>query len=154
VSAPIVWYSIAAFADSLCQLLWRIVYINRSGWIVVAINGVQTIIRLMLNLLLAPWLGYIGLAVSAAIGLAIQLVALAWWTRSTFGFKLTKNNRREITQSIIAAFFALTISFLLYNATKSIPSILVILICSVSGAFVYILGLYMSNNFRRVFYGS
>lgn len=154
VSAPIVWYSIAAFADSLCQPLWRIVYINRSGWIVVAINGVQTIIRLMLNLLLAPWLGYIGLAVSAAIGLAIQLVALAWWTRSTFGFKLTNNNRREITQSIIAAFFALTISFLLYNATKSIPSILVILICSVSGAFVYILGLYMSNNFRRVFYGS
>ncbi|PWB54480.1 MAG: hypothetical protein C3F13_06925 [Anaerolineales bacterium] len=154
VSAPIVWYSLAALADSLCQPLWRIVYINRSGWMVVGINGVQTTIRVILNLLLTPWLGYIGLAVSAAVGLAVQVVVLAWWTRSTYGFKLSIQNRREITRTILAAFLALSVSFLLYNATKSISSILIILICSITGALVYFLSLYLSHNFRRSFYGS
>ncbi|NJD60845.1 MAG: hypothetical protein FIA98_15740, partial [Anaerolineae bacterium] len=103
---------------------------------------------------LTPWFGYICLAVSAAVGLAVQVVVLAWWTRSTYGFKLSIQNRREITRTILAAFLALSVSFLLYNATKSISSILIILICSITGALVYFLSLYLSHNFRRSFYGS
>jgi putative peptidoglycan lipid II flippase len=154
VSAPILWYSIAALADSLCQPLWRVVYVKHSGWSVVAINGVQTTIRLIGNILLTPWLGYVGLAVSAAIGLSLQVVALTWWTSGTYGFKFTKYNWREITQTIIAAFLAITISFLIYTAAEPAPSIVKILVCSLSGALVYILSLYLANNFRRVFYGS
>jgi putative peptidoglycan lipid II flippase len=153
VSAPILWYSISVLADALCQPLWRVVYVGRSGWTVVAINGLQTTIRLVFNFVLTPWLGYIGLAVSATIGLILQVVALALWTKSTFGFKFTASNRREIIQSVVAAFLAIATANLLYHAVKNIHPFLIVLTCSICGALVYILILYLSKYLRRVFYG-
>lgn len=153
VSAPILWYSISVLADALCQPLWRVVYVKRSGWSVVAINGLQTAIRLVGNIVLTPWLGYIGLAVSATIGLILQVVALAWWTKRTFGFMFNTSNWREIAQTAIAAFLAITTSYLLYNAAKTFHPVLIVLVCSICGALVYILILYLSKNLRRVFYG-
>lgn len=154
VSAPILWYSIAVLADALCQPLWRVVYVKRSGWTVVAVNGLQTTIRLGCNLLLISWLGYIGLAISAAIGLTWQLVALTWWTKDRFGFKFSASNWHEIGKTAVAAFFALLTAGLLYNSAGKNSPVLVVLACSICGAFVYILILYFSKNLRRVFYGS
>jgi putative peptidoglycan lipid II flippase len=153
VTGPILWYSIAVLADALCQPLWRVVYVRRSGWTVVAINGIQTAIRLVGNFVLTSWLGYIGLAVSASIGLIMQVVALVWWIRSTFGFKFTTSNWHEIIQTAVAAFLAITTSYLLYNAAKTYHSFIIVLACAICGTLVYILILYLSKNLRRVFYG-
>ncbi len=153
VSAPILWYSFAVLADSLCQPLWRVVYIKRSGWTVVAINGLQTSIRLVCNFLLIPRLGYIGLAISATIGLTIQVLALAWWTTSTFGFRFNASNWGKIIQITVAALCALLAAGLLYNAAKANSPILIVLLCSICGALVYILILYLSKIVRKLFYG-
>jgi putative peptidoglycan lipid II flippase len=153
VSAPILWYSIAVLADALCQPLWRVVYVKRSGWTVVAINGLQTTIRLVCNFLLIPWLGYIGLALSATIGLTVQVFALAWWTKSTYGFRFNANNWIKIIRTTIAVLFALLASCLLYNVAKSNSPIFIIFLCSLCGALVYILIIFLSKNVRRIFYG-
>jgi putative peptidoglycan lipid II flippase len=153
VSAPILWYSIAVLADAFCQPLWRVVYVKRSGWTVVAINGLQTTIRLVCNFLLTPRLGYIGLAISATIGLTVQVLALAWWTKSTFGFRVNARNWGKITQITIAALFALMASGLLYNAAKTNSPVFIVFLCSICGALVYILILYIFKNGRRIFYG-
>jgi putative peptidoglycan lipid II flippase len=153
VSAPILWYSFAVLADALCQPLWRVVYVKRSGWTVVAINGLQTTIRLVCNFLLTPRLGYIGLALSATIGLTVQVLALAWWTKSTFGFRFNASNWGKIIQITIAALFALMASGLLYNAAKANSPVFIVFVCSGCGALVYIVTLYLSKNVRRFFYG-
>jgi putative peptidoglycan lipid II flippase len=152
VSTPILWYSFAVLADALCQPLWRVVYVKRSGWTVVAINGLQTTIRLVCNFILTPRFGYFGLAISATIGLTIQVLALVWWTRSTFGFRFNASNWGKIIRITIAALFALIASGLLYNATKANSPVFIVFLCSICGAVVYILILYLSNNVRRLFY--
>jgi putative peptidoglycan lipid II flippase len=81
VSGPLAWYSLAVLADALCQPLWRVVYARRSAWTVLAVNGLQTSIRLLGNLALTPILGYNGLALSAAIGLSVQAGVLGWLVR-------------------------------------------------------------------------
>jgi putative peptidoglycan lipid II flippase len=153
VSAPILWYSFAVLVDALCQPLWRVVYVKRSGWTVVAINSLQTTIRLLFNFLLIPRFGYIGLAISAAIGLTVQVLALAWWTKRTFGFRLNASNWGKIIQITIAALFALMASGLLYTATKTTSPFFIVFVCSACGALVYILILYLSKYARRFFYG-
>ena len=49
VSAVIVWYAIAVLADALCQPLWRVIYAQRRVWTVLAVNGLQTGVRLFSN---------------------------------------------------------------------------------------------------------
>lgn len=154
VSAPVVWYSIAVLADALCQPLWRAVYARRAGWSVVAINGLQTGLRLGVNLALTPWLGYIGLAVSAAIGLTFQVTALLWWTKNRFGFALNTGNWREIVRSTIAAFIAILASALLYSLVKIDQPMITVLVCSIFGSLVYISSLYGSKNLRNLLYGT
>ena len=85
VSGPLAWYSLAVLADALCQPLWRVVYARRSAWTVLAVNGLQTGIRLLGNLALTPVLGYNGLALSAAIGLSVQAGVLGWLVRRWMG---------------------------------------------------------------------
>ena len=153
VSTPVIWYSIAVLADSLCQPLWRAVYAKQGVWTVFKINSFQTGIRLIANITLIPWLGYIGLALSATIGLTLQVVALARWTKSRFGFKLNSSNWREILQTTVGTFLALIASDLLYNAAKTNRPILIILACSICGSLIYFLYLYGSKNLRSIFYG-
>ena len=118
-----------------------------------AINGLQTTIRLACNFFLIPWLGYIGLALSAAIGLTVQVLALAWWIKSTYGFRFNTSNWGKIIQTTIAVLFALLATCLLYNVAKTNSPVLIIFLCSIFGALVYILILYLSKNVRRFFYG-
>jgi putative peptidoglycan lipid II flippase len=81
VSVPLIWYGLAVLADALCQPLWRVVYAQRSAWTVLAVNGLQTGLRLLGNLALIPTFGYNGLALSAALGLSVQAVVLWWLVR-------------------------------------------------------------------------
>ena len=85
VSSPLIWYGLAVLADALCQPLWRVVYAQRSAWTVLAVNGLQTGLRLLGNLALTPTLGYNGLALSAALGLSVQAVVLWWLVRRRLG---------------------------------------------------------------------
>ena len=85
VSTPLIWYGLAVLADALCQPLWRVVYAQRSAWTVLAVNGLQTGIRLLGNLALTPTFGYNGLALSAALGLSVQAVVLWWLVRRRLG---------------------------------------------------------------------
>lgn len=154
VSAPVIWYSIAVLADALCQPLWRAVYARRAGWSVVAINGLQTGIRLGANLALAPRLGYIGLAVSAAIGLTFQVAVLLWWMKRRLGFALDSGNWGEFLRTTIAAFIAVLASALLYTVVNLDRPIFAVLACSGFGALVYVSTLYGSRNFRKLNYGT
>jgi putative peptidoglycan lipid II flippase len=77
VSAALVWYAVAMLADSFCQPLWRILYAQQSNWRVLEVNCIQTIIRFAGNLILIPSMGALGLAVSASIGLLMQLIILS-----------------------------------------------------------------------------
>jgi putative peptidoglycan lipid II flippase len=77
VGRALVWYAPAVLADALCQPLWRAVYAQRSRWAVLAINGVQSSVRVAVDLTLIRWVGFIGIAVSAACGLCLQVFVLA-----------------------------------------------------------------------------
>jgi putative peptidoglycan lipid II flippase len=154
VSAPVIWYSIAVLADALCQPLWRAVYARREGWTVVAINGLQTGIRLGANLALTPWLGYIGLALSAAIGLTFQIAVLLWWARRLFGFGMTSSDWLEIMRAVLAASIALLASSILYNMANAAQPVLIVLACSICGTLIYVSTLYGSKSLRKLPYGT
>lgn len=79
------WYSLAMFSDALCQPLWRIVYARRRAWTVLAVNGIQTSVRILANVELIRRMGYSGLAVSAALGLTLQVVLLGFLARRSLG---------------------------------------------------------------------
>jgi len=108
VSAPLVWYALAVLADALCQPLWRVVYAaglhqsGRSAWTVLAVNGLQTGVRLLGNLILLPLFGTNGLALSAALGLSVQAVVLGWLVRRWLGTYLTHAWWRDATRVLLA----------------------------------------------------
>jgi len=90
VSAPLAWYALAVLIDALCQPFWRVIYALRSSWTVLAVNGLQTGLRLVGNLAFIPGVGYNGLALSAALGLAVQALVLGWLVRRRLGRYLTR----------------------------------------------------------------
>jgi putative peptidoglycan lipid II flippase len=89
VSQVLVWYTWAVLADALCQPLWRVLYARRTAWLVLAVNGLQTTIRVVCNVAFIGELGYNGLALSAAIGLSTQVLVLGLLVRRDLGRFLT-----------------------------------------------------------------
>lgn len=85
VSSVLAWYALAVLTDALCQPLWRAVYAWRMSGAVVAVNALQTGLRFLANLALIRPLGYNGLALSAALGLAVQLAVLGWLVHRRLG---------------------------------------------------------------------
>ena len=83
-------YAIAVLADALCQPLWRAVYAQQKGGQVLLVNGIQTAVRLTANLLLIPQFGYNGLAISAIIGLSLQVILLTLLARRNLRWSLSK----------------------------------------------------------------
>jgi putative peptidoglycan lipid II flippase len=103
VSRSLVWYGLAVLADALCQPLWRVVYAQRSAWTVLAVNGLQTGVRLLGNLALAPAFGYNGLALSAALGLSVQAGVLGWLVWRWLGIYLTRTWWLDAARIALAA---------------------------------------------------
>jgi putative peptidoglycan lipid II flippase len=90
VSIPLIWYAIAVVFDALCQPLWRVIYARRNARVMVSVNSLQTIVRLGLNLLLIKYFGYIGLAISAAVGLSVQALVLGALVHRDLHFQLNR----------------------------------------------------------------
>jgi putative peptidoglycan lipid II flippase len=67
VSAPVVWYTFLYWL-MVSASPFGVIYAQRDTRIVIAVNGLQTAIRLVADVLLVRFMGYNGLALSAVIG--------------------------------------------------------------------------------------
>ena len=141
VSDLLVWYALAVLADALCQPLWRVLYAWRSAWTVFAVNALQTGIRLFLNLALIQSLGVAALALSAAMGLTIQALLLAFLVRRRMGSWLSASWWREMAMIVLSTAAALAVAGLLAGQLRASPPLVVLAVCGGAGALVYLLTL-------------
>jgi putative peptidoglycan lipid II flippase len=95
-------YAVAVLADAVCQPLWRVIYAARPGPTVLMINSIQTLARLTFNLLLIRVIGYNGLAVSAGLGLWIQVIVLTHLARDVVKWRLPRRAKSFILQVLAA----------------------------------------------------
>jgi putative peptidoglycan lipid II flippase len=138
VSGALPWYALAVLADALCQPLWRVVYAQRSMWTVVAVNGLQTGLRLLGNLALAPTFGYNGLALSAAIGLAVQAVVLGRLVRRWLGSCLTSRWWCDAAIVALATAAAAGAVYVLSAWLSTAPVLATLLFTGMLGGLVYL----------------
>jgi len=141
VSDLLLWYALAVLADALCQPLWRVLYAWRSAWTVFGVNALQTGIRLFLNLALIQSLGVTALALSAAMGLAIQALLLAFLVRRRMGSWLFASWWREMAMIILSTAAALAVAGLLIAQLRASPPGVVLAACGGAGALAYLLTL-------------
>lgn len=106
VSTILAIYTLALTFDALCQPLWRLVYASRQGWIVFVINSIQTVVRLVANIILINLIGYIGLAWSAVVGLMLQLFILGGLANRWFHFTLGRLGWINVGKIFLATFCA------------------------------------------------
>jgi len=99
-------YTLAMIADALCQPLWRLVYTWKDGRLVLVVNSAQTLIRLAANLILVGVIGYNGLAVSAVIGLSIQLLILMVLAHRRLGWQISRAGWGQMIRIVLAASLA------------------------------------------------
>jgi putative peptidoglycan lipid II flippase len=137
VSGLLVWYAVAVLADALCQPLWRVLYAWRSARTVLAVNGLQTGVRVVGNIALIQAFGYNGLALSAAIGLSLQLVVLGWLVRRYLGTFLTKGWWREAAKVVLATAVAITVAGLLARQLSTTAALVTLLVSGTLGGLVY-----------------
>ena len=145
-----VLYSIAIFAVSGQQIVNRGFYSMQNTVTPMIVGTVATAVYLLLNWLLAPWLGMAGLAISFSISMALCLVALlALFSRSVGGV-----HGREIAGSVgrvvIAALAMGAVTWGCREALapilqgygpegiRTLPILLEIGLCSLAGGAVYL----------------
>jgi putative peptidoglycan lipid II flippase len=138
VSDVLVWYALAVLADAMCQPLWRVVYARRSMWTVLAVNSLQTAVRVMCNVALIGPLGYNGLALSAAVGLSIQAVVLALWVRRHLGDYLSKEWWRNATRVVLATALALIAAGVMVRWLSALSPLVVLLASGFLGSLIYL----------------
>jgi putative peptidoglycan lipid II flippase len=153
VDKPLVWYAWAVLADALCQPLWRAVYAQRSTWMVVSVNGLQTGIRLLCNIVLSRSLGYSGLALSAAVGLAAQVVVLGWLVRRRLGAYTTGAWWRDAARVAVATTSAAIATGLLATRLADTPPIVILLGCGVLGCITYLATWQSLKHWRNLYDG-
>jgi putative peptidoglycan lipid II flippase len=139
VSAVLPWYALAVLTDALCQPLWRVVYAGRQAGTVLAVNGMQTAIRFLANVALIKPLGYNGLAISAALGLALQLVVLTWLVYRRLGVQQIGRLWQTAYPGALSTLCAFIVSGFLARWLSAWPAILVIVGAGTPGAIVYLL---------------
>ncbi|MCX7683041.1 MAG: polysaccharide biosynthesis C-terminal domain-containing protein [Anaerolineae bacterium] len=121
VSRALPWYALAVLADALCQPLWRAIYAQRGAWTVLAVNSMQTGLRLAGNLVLMSAFGYNGLALSAAIGLTGQAIVLGLLVRRRLGSYLTGDWWRGALSAMLAAAVAAGVGQMLLPWLAMLP---------------------------------
>jgi putative peptidoglycan lipid II flippase len=149
VSGSLVWYALAVLADALCQPLWRVVYARRSAWTVLAVNGLQTGIRLLGNLALTPACGYNGLALSAALGLSVQVGVLGWLVRRWLGTYLMRTWWRDAARVALATAVAAVAAGLLIAQLSTAPPVVTLLAGGTLGGLAYLAVLAVSEVMRK-----
>jgi len=138
VSAPLIWYALAVLADALCQPLWRLVYAQRGMWVVLAVNGLQTGVRLVGNLALIPSFGYNGLALSAALGLSVQAVVLGWLVWRRLGAYLTGRCWLDAVRVALATGVAAVTAGLLAAQLSAAPAVVTLTVSGTLGGLTYL----------------
>jgi putative peptidoglycan lipid II flippase len=138
VSGVLPWYALAVLADALCQPLWRVVYAQRGAWTVLAVNGIQTALRLLGNLALTPAFGYSGLALSAAVGLAVQAVVLGRLVQRRLGGYLTGAWWRGALRVALAVVTAAGAVYVLSAWLSAAPAPVTLLAAGLLGGLVYL----------------
>jgi len=138
VSGPLAGYAVAVLADALCQPLWRVLYARRQAWTVLAVNGLQTTIRVLINFALIRSLGYNGLALSAALGLMLQVLVLGRLVRGHLGAYLPGKWWRSAAGVLFAAAVAALIAALAAKWTAGWPVLGNLLVSGVCGGLAYL----------------
>ena len=149
VSDVLRWYAPAVLADALCQPLWRAVYAWRKARTVLAVNGLQTLIRVVGNVALMSRLGYDGLALSAAVGLSVQLLILLWLVRRRLGKYLTAAWWQRALGITIATGCAVIMTGLVYGWLPPGPALVDLLISGTSGGLTYLFILWLIGRRKR-----
>jgi putative peptidoglycan lipid II flippase len=139
VSDVLVWYALAVLADAMCQPLWRVVYARRSMWTVLAVNSLQTAVRVGCNVALIQPLGYNGLALSAAVGLSIQALVLGLWVRRHLGGYLTRGWWRSAIRVVLATALALLAAGVMAQGLSALPPLAVLLASGSLGSLIYLM---------------
>jgi putative peptidoglycan lipid II flippase len=139
VSQVVVWYALAVLVDALCQPLWRLLYARRSAWTVLVINSLQTGIRVLGNFALIGALGYNGLAISAVLGLGIQLLALGVLARRHLGAFLDLAWWRGALQTVVATALAVVVAGVAADQLAALPPPGIVLVAGALGGLSYIL---------------
>ncbi|HIQ06168.1 MAG TPA: murein biosynthesis integral membrane protein MurJ [Anaerolineae bacterium] len=103
VTASLVaFYAGGMLADALCQPLWRATYaLQRWQW-VIGVNTLKTVLRVVGNLVLIPLLTYNGIALSATLGMSVQLVILLILLSVQVGRLVDKELIRFLARLLIA----------------------------------------------------
>jgi len=138
VSDVLVWYALAVLADALCQPLWRVLYAQRRAWPVLGVNGLQTAIRILCNVALIRSLGYSGLALSAAVGLVVQLLMLGQIVRSDVGAYLNKKWWQDAAKTLLATAAALVVAGLLASRLSAAPAFVALVASGGLGTLSYL----------------
>jgi putative peptidoglycan lipid II flippase len=138
VSDVLVWYALAVLADALCQPLWRVLYARRSVWTVLAVNGLQTGIRILCNVALIQNFGYNGLALSAALGLSIQALLLGHWVRRQLGTYLTAHWWQSAIKVVLATALAAAVTSLVASHLSALPALALLCVGGTVGGFIYL----------------
>jgi putative peptidoglycan lipid II flippase len=141
VSDLLPWYALAVLADALCQPLWRVIYAQRRAWTVLGVNGLQTGIRILCNVAFIGSLGYNGLALSAAVGLVVQLLVLGRLVRGDVGAYLTKEWWQDAAKTLVATAAALVVAGLLASQLSAAPAIVVLLASASLGTLCYLVAM-------------
>jgi putative peptidoglycan lipid II flippase len=149
VSEVIVWYSLAVLADAMCQPFWRIIYAWRRVWTVSAVNGIQTAVRIVCNIVLIRSFGYKGIAISAMVGLTLQVILLGWLAQRRLGTIIVYQWWRDARMVIIASLFTSIGIFISSRLFLPAPAMVNLLVSGILGGFIYLL-IIGSSNWRRI----
>jgi putative peptidoglycan lipid II flippase len=149
VSEVIVWYSLAVLADAMCQPFWRVIYAWRRVWTVSWVNGLQTGTRIIFNVILIRYFGYIGIAISAMLGLGLQVIVLGLLAQRRLGTSILSLWWRDARLAIIASILASLGIILISRQILAAPAIVNLLASSLLGGFIYLF-IIGSSNWRKI----
>jgi putative peptidoglycan lipid II flippase len=138
VSDVLIWYALAVLADALCQPLWRVLYARKNARLVFGVNSLQTAVRVVCNVALIQRFGYNGLALSAAIGLSIQLFMLGFLVRRRIGAFLMAQWWRGAARVVLATMFTALAASLLVSRLSTSSAWAALLVSGTAGGLAYL----------------
>ena len=109
VSNVLIFYAIAVFFDAVCQPFWRYVYAIQKGFVVFGVNLAQTAVRIAANFLFIQIIGYNGIALSAVLGLIVQMFILGQFIKHKYKFLMEKEDQIFILKILISSIFSASI---------------------------------------------
>lgn len=153
VSEVVAWYALAVFADAMCQPFWRVIYAWRKVWTVSGVNGLQTTVRIFMNIVLIRYFGYLGIAISALVGLTVQVLFLGWLIQRRLGMHFVNQWWQDARLVILATFLASFMIAVLARQLLASPAIVALVVSGVSGVVMYFLVIGFSKYWRRIHSG-